>query len=261
MRGFLLMVPTGRCQGQRGVLACWCRDAVLTCWSREHASAFLRPRDFLAAPFLSRGCWTRWVSSGGRAPWSQGAFLGRRWRRHPLSRIAHAGQRARQRAGRHRGAPGSADELGDASEPLLVEVIDETVVQELTRQEQCGMHVRGGAMGVGRQTSWSQRRGGGAAFPSHQGMQRQGLPLVPRRAGGSVGGRRRRTTRWPADGSHLSNVGGEGSPALSTSAACSAMEMMKQRDAERWKGSFGAPLPGMPNVGSRVPAKPSRFEH
>ena len=28
-----------------------------------------------------------------------------------------------------------------------------------------------------------------------------------------------------------------------------------------WKKSSGAPLPGAPNVGSRVPAKPSRFEH
>ena len=30
---------------------------------------------------------------------------------------------------------------------------------------------------------------------------------------------------------------------------------------DRQRESFGAPLPGAPNVGSRVPAKPSRFEH
>ena len=41
--------------------------------------------------------------------------------------------------------------------------------------------------------------------------------VVPRRAGGGVGGRRRRTTGWLADGSRLSDAGGEGSPALSTS--------------------------------------------
>ena len=40
----------------------------------------------------------------------------------------------------------------------------------------------------------------------------------------------------------------------------SAIETMEQWDAERRKGSFGAPLPGAPNVGSRVLAKPLRFE-
>ena len=41
----------------------------------------------------------------------------------------------------------------------------------------------------------------------------------------------------------------------------SAMETMERGDAERRKGSFSAPVPGAPNVGSRVLAKPSRFEH
>ena len=44
--------------------------------------------------------------------------------------------------------------------------------------------------------------------------------LVPRRADGGVGGRRRRTVGWPTDGSRLSDAGGEGSPTLSASAAC-----------------------------------------
>ena len=44
--------------------------------------------------------------------------------------------------------------------------------------------------------------------------------LVPHRAAGGVGGRRRRTTGWPADGIRLSNTGGEGSPGLGASAAC-----------------------------------------
>ena len=43
--------------------------------------------------------------------------------------------------------------------------------------------------------------------------------LVPRWAGGGVGGSRRRTMRRPADGSRLSNAGGEGSPVLSASVA------------------------------------------
>ena len=50
-------------------------------------------------------------------------------------------------------------------------------------------------------------------------MQRGRLLLVPRRASDSVGSGRRRTTRWPADGSRLSNAGGEGSPTLSSSTA------------------------------------------
>ena len=63
------------------------------------------------------------------------------------------------------------------------------------------------------------------------------------------------------DGSRLSDAGGEGSPALSMSTASIRLGTTEQLDAEGRKGSFGAPLPGAPNVGSRVPAKPSRFEH
>ena len=150
MRGLLLKIPARRCQGQCGVWTCWHKDAILTCWSREHASAFLGTRDFLAAPLLSHGRWMWWVSSRGRAPWSQGTFLGRRWQRHLLSCITHARRRARQREGRRWRAPCSADELGDASEPLLVEVVDGAVVQELTCQEQRGLCVRGGTMSVRR---------------------------------------------------------------------------------------------------------------
>ena len=50
-------------------------------------------------------------------------------------------------------------------------------------------------------------------------------------AGGSVGGGRRRTTRWPADGSRLSNAGDEGSPALSSSTA--SVRHGKDRATER----------------------------
>ena len=74
------------------------------------------------------------------------------------------------------------------------------------------MRVRGGATGMGRRTSWSQRRGGGAAFPPHRRMQGRGLLLVPHWAGDGIGGRRRGTTEAPADGSLLGDSGGESSP-------------------------------------------------
>ena len=66
--------------------------------------------------------------------------------------------------------------------------------------------------------------------------------------------------RWPVDGSRLSDAGGEGSPALSSSAAsvCHGDDgAMEHRSTE---GSYGAPLPGTLNVGSGVPAKPLRFK-
>ena len=50
--------------------------------------------------------------------------------------------------GWRRGAPCGADELGDASKPLLVEVVDGAVVQELVCQEQRSMRVRGSVTGV-----------------------------------------------------------------------------------------------------------------
>ena len=82
------------------------------------------------------------------------------------------------------------------------------------------------------------------------------LDLVPRRAGGSVGGGRQRTTRWPADGSRLSDVGGKGSPTLSMSAARVYHGDDEATGHEATEGSFSAPLPGVPNVGFKVPADP-----
>ena len=134
------------------------------------------------------------------------------------------------------------------------------VVQELTRQEQHGVRVRGGATGVGRQTGWSQRRCGGAAFPPHRMMQRRGLLLVPRWASGGVGGRRRGTTGANADGRRLGDAGGESSPTLGASSASVSHGCDERLNAEQRKKDSGAPLPGAPNVGYRVPAKPLRFE-
>ena len=55
---------------------------------------------------------------------------------------------AMQREGWCRGAPYNIDELSDVREPLLVEVVDGAVVQELTRQEQRGVCIRGSTTGV-----------------------------------------------------------------------------------------------------------------
>ena len=101
----------------------------------------------MAAPFLLRRRRTRRVSPRGYAPWSQGAFLGRtRWR-HLLILASCAEWRVRQREGRQGGAPCGADELGDAGKPVLVEVVDGAVVQELSCQEQHSMRIHGGATG------------------------------------------------------------------------------------------------------------------
>ena len=52
-----------------------------------------------------------------------------------MSHIACGWRRVRQREGRRRGAPCGADELGDAIEPLLVEVVDWAVAEDLPRHE------------------------------------------------------------------------------------------------------------------------------
>ena len=121
--------------------------------------------------------------------------------------------------GRCRGATCGADKLGDAVKPVLVEVVDRSVAQDLVRHGERCPCVHGRVTCMGRRTGRGQRSSGGAAIPPHRGVQRGCLLLVPHRAGGGVGGRRRGTTRWPADGSHLSDAGGEGSPVLSASVA------------------------------------------
>ena len=63
-----------------------------------------------------------------------------------MSHVARGGRRARQREGRQLGAPCGADELGDAVEPVLVEVVDRAVAQELIRHEERGLRIHGSAM-------------------------------------------------------------------------------------------------------------------
>ena len=60
-----------------------------------------------------------------------------------MSLVARGWRRVRQREGRCRGAPCGADELGDAVEPLLVEVVDWAVAQELVCGDECGPRLHG----------------------------------------------------------------------------------------------------------------------
>ena len=55
--------------------------------------------------------------------------------------------------------------------------------------------------------------------------------------------------------------GGEGSPALSMGSMSVRHGCNGRQNRRRRKADSGAPLPGAPNVGSWVLAKPSRFEH
>ena len=66
-----------------------------------------------------------------------------------MGHAARGWRRARQREGRRRGAPCGADKLGDAVEPVLVEVVDGAVAQELARHAQSGLRVHGSATSVG----------------------------------------------------------------------------------------------------------------
>ena len=123
----VLHVPT-RCNWeQRGVLTCGSRSMVATCWSRERPGSFLRARDFLAALLLPRWHLTERVQPRGPAPWGHGVFLRRRRPGHRRSFVARAGRGAVQRNGRRRRATCGADELGNAVEPLFIDVVDGTV--------------------------------------------------------------------------------------------------------------------------------------
>ena len=70
-----------------------------------------------------------------------------------MSPVPRGWLRGRQRVGRRRRAPYGADELGDAVEPLLIEVVDGAVTQELIRRDERGMCFHGSTVHVGRRTS------------------------------------------------------------------------------------------------------------
>ena len=70
-----------------------------------------------------------------------------------MSPVARGWLRGRQRVGQRWRAPCGTDELGDAVEPLLVEVVDGTVMQELVHRDERGPRLHGGAVHVGRRTS------------------------------------------------------------------------------------------------------------
>ena len=55
-----------------------------------------------------------------------------------MSLVARGWLRGRLREGRRLGAPCGADVLGNAVEPLLIEVVDEAVAQEFVRREERG---------------------------------------------------------------------------------------------------------------------------
>ena len=126
------------------------RRMVLSWWRRERVSVFLRPGNFFAASFFMCGRPAQRVAPGGRASWRQGTILGQRWWRRSMSHVARGWRTVRQREGRRRGAPCGADELGDAVEPVLVEVVDRAVAQELACHEWHGLRVRGRATSVRR---------------------------------------------------------------------------------------------------------------
>ena len=71
-----------------------------------------------------------------------------------MSYVTRSWRRVRQREGWRRGAPCGTDELGDEVEPVLVEVVDWTVAQELACHEQRGLRGRGSATSMRRRAGW-----------------------------------------------------------------------------------------------------------
>ena len=145
----VLQVPMRCSWEQRGVLTRGSRSMVATCWRRERPGSFLRARDFLAALLLLRWHLTERVPPRGHAPWSRGVFLRRRRLGRPRSFVARAGQGAVQPNGRRRRAPCGADELGDAVEPLLVDIVDGAVAQELVCRDERSSSLHGCAERAG----------------------------------------------------------------------------------------------------------------
>lgn len=143
------------------------QQAILTWWCWKRWSIFLRTGNLLATSFFVRRHTARRITPLGCASWSEDAVLMRGRLRRSMSRapqregtmlvlsgsvshIARSRGRARQREGWCRRTPRGADELGDSVQPVLVEVVDRAVAQELACHEQRGLCVRGGAASVRR---------------------------------------------------------------------------------------------------------------
>ena len=65
----------------------------------------------------------------------------------------------------------ATEQLDDAVQPVVVEIVDRAVTQELTWYVQCGLRIHGRATSVGPGAGRSQRRGGGASILLHGGVQ------------------------------------------------------------------------------------------
>jgi hypothetical protein len=63
----------------------------------------------------------------------------------------------RQRTGQRWSFSSGVDELGDAVQPLFVEVVGRAVTQELACHEQCGLRVSQPTTGVGGRSSRRDR--------------------------------------------------------------------------------------------------------
>lgn len=125
------------------------------CW--KHTYILLGPLRYLEARLFARRCLALWLAPWCHPPWLDDGALYRRWWRCPVSHVAHGRWLLRQQAGWHNGVFGGTDELGDALEPLHIEVVDWEVAEELPRHEQSSLRVRRAATRVGGQSSWGQR--------------------------------------------------------------------------------------------------------
>ena len=84
-----------------------------------------------------------------------------------MSPVACGWLRGRQRVGWRQRAPCGTDELGDAVKPLLIEVVDGAVTQELVHRDERGPLLHWSAVRVGRRTSRGERWSSGEAVLPH----------------------------------------------------------------------------------------------
>ena len=116
----------------------------------KHARFSLGALNHLATHVVSSWHRALWVLPWSHTPWFHDGALGWRRRRGPVRNIARYRWLLRHRASRPVEAPvRDADELGDAREPLLVEISHRAVAKKLPCREQSGMCVHLAAARVG----------------------------------------------------------------------------------------------------------------